>query len=395
MVKTHRIEVSPDVLRWAISNGEKSFESISKNYPIDKWLSDDEKKINPTFKQLQNFSRDTRIPFDYFLSNDMPKENFEFVNYRTVKNVQAKPSRRLIETIYSMESLQEWMKDYYFDQGISPKITKIEKINRNEDVIAVANKVRNLLDLDDLVYFKNNSRRKLDDREYFNLLRSKVTSLNVMVMMGGFVGTSTRRTFDINEFRAFALQDSEVPLIFINSKDSQRAKIFSLIHELIHILAHENELLNIQADNTLKTERWINQVVENVLIPKKAVTYDFDFNLSDEKNVELIANKYHLSNVATAIRLFNLKLISENIVDLIKEQQDVQMIENMQKKQIASDSAQGNYWNTVASRVDKVFANAVINYESQGYLSINKASAMLGVTAKSYAGMVEKIIGME
>ena len=39
----------------------------------------------------------------------------------------------------------------------------------------------------------------------------------------------------LSEFRAFTLVDPYVPLIFINSCDTDNGKLFSLVHETAHI----------------------------------------------------------------------------------------------------------------------------------------------------------------
>ena len=56
--------------------------------------------------------------------------------------------------------------------------------------------------------------------ENFRLLRNQISTIGVMVMMSGIVGSNTHRPLDTNEFRAFALVDEKAPLIFINSNDS-------------------------------------------------------------------------------------------------------------------------------------------------------------------------------
>jgi len=53
--------------------------------------------------------------------------------------------------------------------------------------------------------------------------------------MNGVVRQNTHKKLNIKEFRAFTLIDDYAPLIFINSNDSQNGKLFSLLHEAVHI----------------------------------------------------------------------------------------------------------------------------------------------------------------
>jgi len=63
-------------------------------------------------------------------------------------------------------------------------------------------------------------------------------------MQNGIALGNTHRPLDLNEFRAFTLIDEYAPLIFINSKDSNNGKTFSLLHELVHIFYGRNSLYN-------------------------------------------------------------------------------------------------------------------------------------------------------
>ncbi|MDO7803781.1 hypothetical protein Q7Q91_02130 [Lactiplantibacillus pentosus] len=54
----------------------------------------------------------------------------------------------------------------------------------------------------------------------------------------------------------------------------------------------------------------------------------------------------------------------------------------------------GDFYNTAISRIDRYYANAVINAESRGDMAIAKAASMLGVTLKTYHKTVDKILEM-
>ncbi|WP_420897457.1 ImmA/IrrE family metallo-endopeptidase [Bifidobacterium samirii] len=81
-------------------------------------------------------------------------------------------------------------------------------------------------------------------------------------MVDSKVGTANSRRLDVSEFRAFVLLDKVAPLIFINRNDSYTAMLFSLLHEIGHVLLGSNEVYN---DNGFSgendTERLINQAI--------------------------------------------------------------------------------------------------------------------------------------
>ena len=63
-------------------------------------------------------------------------------------------------------------------------------------------------------------------------------------MMNGVVGNNTHRKLSVNEFRAFTLIDEYAPLIFINTADSKNGKLFSILHEFVHVLLGKNSFYN-------------------------------------------------------------------------------------------------------------------------------------------------------
>lgn len=373
-----RVPVAKAVISWAVTHGEKSQEELRQKYQLQSWINPETDRDYPTFKQLQNFSRDTRIPFNYFFQAEVPHEKYEFVNFRTVNNTTVHPSRRLIETIQTMAARQEWMKDYLIAQDDGRKFKLIGSLSRQLSPEVAATKVHKLLKLEDK--FSQLS----TDELFFNQLRKTISSLGIMVMQNGVVGTNTHRPLDVAEFRAFILADEVAPLIFLNSTDSRKAKIFSLVHEFIHALLGDDEILNVSPDMDVSHERWINQVTRNVLLPAQHVTATLANDLSIAANLKRVSHIFHTSLVTTAIRLHTLGLTDNREINWAKTIQR-QSVESRTKE------AGGDFYNTAVSRVDRQFADAVISDEARGRLPVNQAAEMLGVTLKTYATTVDKL----
>ncbi|MCH4009948.1 ImmA/IrrE family metallo-endopeptidase [Companilactobacillus sp.] len=377
-----RIPVDGKVIQWAIDNGEKNDEDLLKKYSINKWKNAKNKSDYPTFNQLQGFSRDTKIPFRYLIKSSIPEENNDFVKYRTVNNSDVLPSRKLVDTIHQMESRQAWMKQYLLEQKTNHKFDLLNQLSVNIDPISASSNVIDILNLSS-VY-----QSFMTDDDFFSLLKNRISDYGVLVMQNGIVGSNTQRPLNVDEFRAFVLIDDIVPLIFINSKDSKTAKIFSLIHEFIHILLGNNEILNVSPDVDVKDERWINTVTINVLMPKERVLKIVNWNDSPEDNVRKLSRKFHTSILATSIRTVELNIFSQKIVDWAQVEQ---------KNALANkkSSSGGNFYNNAVSRVDLNFANAVISDEATGNMPLSTAADMLGVSLKTYQKTVNKILGLE
>ena len=105
-----KVNIQPEIIRWALSQvqEEKLVEKLMEN--IVQWLNGTK---DPTFNQIEDFSKKANIPLGYFFLQTPPVEQLDLLEFRTVDSVQlANPSRNLIDTIHEMERIQDWMKDY-------------------------------------------------------------------------------------------------------------------------------------------------------------------------------------------------------------------------------------------------------------------------------------------
>ena len=219
----------------------------------------------PTFNQHEQVSKALGIPFGYFFLQTPPNEDLSIVEYRTIDSIAlTKPSRNLIDTLHDMEQIQDWMHNYLLSIE-SDKLQFVGAINNKTDSMDIAKYIRQLLGIQ-IDWFKST---KTAD-ESFSILRNAMSNAGVIVMMSGIVENNTHRPLQIDEFRAFALVNEYAPLIFINSNDSVNGKLFSLLHEFVHICLGENSLFNDRYSTSQKvdkTEVICNVVAAEILVP--------------------------------------------------------------------------------------------------------------------------------
>ena len=112
---TINVNIQPEILTWVLDQiqKEKLGEKLLSN--VSQWLNGSKA---PTFSQIEDLSRRTEIPLGYFFLEKPPVEELKLLEFRTVDSIElTNPSRNLIDTIYEMEQVQDWMKNYRRDLG--------------------------------------------------------------------------------------------------------------------------------------------------------------------------------------------------------------------------------------------------------------------------------------
>ena len=287
---TAKFKVNNKILKWVlqIADDKLGVDWIDK---IKVWMKGEK---TPTIHQLQVLSKKSQIPFGNFFLSDPPVEEIPLLKFRTINNDEVtKVSSELLKMIDSMEMRSDWLEDYRIREGYSPILFvgmgKHKSQQSSEEIAKQILKFFNLKE-DWNIQLKSN-------QNAFNYLRTIITSHGIVVETSSFVGNNTRDGLNINEFRAFVLIKRYAPLIFINTKDSKNARLFSLVHELVHLWYGKTELFNynFQTDpkylNKKFEQRVNNNSNEGRMNNRIYDGYNFDLYFSLRKDFVVGKNK--------------------------------------------------------------------------------------------------------
>ena len=91
----------------------------------------------------------------------------------------------------------------------------------------------------------------------------------ILVSRNSVVGNSTARRLDVGEFRGFTIEDDGYVLVFVNTADAKTAQLFSLAHELGHVILGRTGISD--HSEHVDIERWCNKFAAAVIAPAEAV----------------------------------------------------------------------------------------------------------------------------
>ncbi len=362
-----RVDVKPELLRWARERARLDPAVLADRFPkLAEWERGERR---PTLKQLESFARATHAPVGYLFLSEPPVERVPIPDFRTLGGRQvARPSPDLLDTLYICQQRQEWFRNFAQSIG-EPPLTFVGAAQVGQDVVAAAAAMRRVLNFD------LDTRRRLPS--WTDALRqfiSQADALGVLVMVNGVVGSNNRRKLDPDEFRGFALSDDLAPLVFINGADTKAAQMFTLAHELAHIWLGASALSDVGpvvGVSTHRIETWCNQVAAELLVPLEvfAAEYRRDAELTGE--VSRLARWFKVSSLVILRRM-------QDIGGLTGEAFWQAYNSEVARLRTLSRTDGGDFYLTLAARVSKRFARAIVASTLEGQTLHRDAFRLLG-----------------
>lgn len=337
----------------------------------------------PTLSQVQKLGQRLHIPFGYFFLTKRPVEHFKILEFRTIDSVaHGEASPQLKDTIAQMEAVQDWVREYRRGEAY-PKVAFVGRC-RGMDVSQVLVTVRDVFEIP--VHWYADVK---DAEQAFRFFRRLCEQQGIIVMQNGVVGNNTHRPLSLDEFRAFVLTDDWAPLIFINARDGIRGRLFSLLHEVVHVFLGQNDLFNSPDRVTAfekEIERICNRVAAEILAPKKEFL-EIWAQCSREKDLQFsvkqAAKKFHCSLTVAARRALDLGCITQG--------QYEEMVSLFQKAFAKGKGKGGNYYNTLASRMDGPFVRMLADSVQMGNTTYTEAFRLTGTNNKTFAELVKDV----
>lgn len=360
------VEVQPSVFKWAINRSRKEAFLYNKFPKLSDWIDGES---SPTLRQLENFAKSTSTPLGYFFLKEPPNEIIPVPHYRTLTDdTPENASSELIDTLHIMQRRQGFMKDF-FSTNVGTKL-KFVGLYDGDKSIELAKLIIELLELKDRW-----ASTRSNWHEALKYLIGCCERKRITTMLNGVVGSNNARKLDVNEFRGFVLVDEIAPLIFINSSDSKAAQIFTLIHEVAHILVGQSAIVEASPTNSVEDniESLCNKAAAEVLCPREV----FIDKWKNEKDINIVAKYFKVSSTVVARRALELDLISIHKFYKYLEEIKHGLVET-------KGLSGGNFYSTTSIKLGRTFTEIVRSEVSSGKLLHRDAYRLTGLNGETF-----------
>jgi Zn-dependent peptidase ImmA (M78 family) len=380
-----RVDVRPELLRWACERSRLPPEVLLKRFPrLAEWEGGAAK---PTLRQLEEFANATTTPLGYLFLPEPPEEVLPIPDFRTLGDKPvSRPSPNLLDTVFDMQRRQAWLHDERIEEGLAP-LPFVGSATPDAEPEKVAVTMRRTLGLSaewaDLHSTWSKASRALRDR---------IEAVGVIVVANGVVGNNNYRNLDPEEFRGFVLTDDYAPLIFVNGADGKAAQMFTLVHELAHIWIGQAAVFDLHDMQPAPdpTERFCNAAAAEFLIPEAELRKAWPEAESRPERFQFLARRFKVSELVVARRALDLRLITRELFFSFYNEYS-----EHERRRLAVQSG-GNFYATQNSRIGRSFAEAVARAVREGRLLYRDAfdlTGLRGATFDRYIASLEASAG--
>jgi Zn-dependent peptidase ImmA (M78 family) len=205
-------------------------------------------------------------------------------------------------------------------------------------------------------------------------------------------------SFKQKDVFGFSLFDDEFPIILINNSTAQTRQIFTLFHELSHLVVHESGITK-RDDSYIEklhgharqVESFCNKLAAEFLMPvSNFKTMIKAFSKYDEQSVAELARTYKVSREVVLRRLLDLNLVSKQRYehDVKKWQEEYEA----KQKDDAQSKSGGNYYATQASYLGEKYLSLAFSSYYRGKISVEQLADYLNISVKNIPGLEQFVL---
>ena len=309
MAKSVKALITPEVLKWAREkyiNLEIDYAAKKINVAPERLEAWENGEEQPTIPQLKRIAKLYRIHISIFYLPVPPTSFQRPADYRVLPKRLATDEEQIyrlnaniVEAFKRRETLIEL---YELLEEPLPEITL--NVDRHRGRKRAAKKITEFLGF---------SREQLEEANNphaaLKFWKRAVEAKGILVCQ-----TNTHLSVKLETVRGFCIAQRPFPVIVINSKDRPYGRVFTLIHELVHIALGESVIQNtgfreIDRSDLNPIEEFCNLVAGEVLVPEDELLEIVKLQTLEE-NLSKISKQFHVSPEVIMRRLLILGKIS-------------------------------------------------------------------------------------
>lgn len=232
-----------------------------------------------------------------------------------------------------------------------------------------------------------------DTRAGFVAWRSRIEELGVLVFQASRVESS--------EASGFAYWADELPFVVVNRKDAPGRRLFSLLHELAHLMLHQSGVSDLDPEGRRpvsdeRVEVFCNKVAASALMPRLQFLSQPEIGRAPEgrrdwsdEDIQALAKTFSVSREAVVRRLLTLERTTEAFYRLKRAQylREYASTRTRERELRGGEGIPRNMPQETISNVGKPLVRMLLSQYHSQRLSLSELSGFLGVKVRHVPGI--------
>lgn len=364
--------VKPELLVWAREDAGYDLEVAATKISVkpQKLIAVEKGQDRLTVTQLRNLSNVYKRPLAFFYLPAPPESETYIQDFRHFPDPsEQKMSPALRLEVRKAKSRRDIALGLFDDLDLTPVVFDATA-SMEEGVEAVSRRIRNILD----VSFERQVRLRTD-YESLHFWRDTIETNGVLVFQA---------SIDKSEMRGFSLWFSPLPVTVMNAKDSPYGRVFTMVHELAHLMLRSAGLCDL---GDARIEKFCNAVAGEALVPsefilRERIVRDNQTHIWSDEMLTELANRYSVSREVVLRRLLSLDRTTQRFYELKRAEW---------AKTFKATEGYAPVPARAIAAAGKTFARLVLDSYHQNKISSTDAAQYLGVKL-THLGDIEQVL---
>jgi Zn-dependent peptidase ImmA (M78 family) len=376
-----KAKVTPELLAWARRSAGYALEEAAKkinNISAEKLAAWEEGIDQPTVKQLYKLAEVYKRPVGTFFLSELPQDFTIPRDFRRLPGeVAGVYSPALRRQIRLAEERRGTALELFEDLGEEPPAFSLAA-TLDDDPDEVASRIREALGVDPAGQF---SWRDPQRYRPFKQWRTRIENLGVLVFQATGVETQ--------EMLGFSFAEPILPVIALNRKIRPNGRIFTLLHEFVHLMLSQSSICDIDEEQPRPPEEqrievFCNRVAGAALVPAELLLREEIVAARpaarrewDEEDIKALALRFSVSREVIVRRLLIAGRTTEEFYRHKRR-------EYFQPPEVGDGQAGGpeNRAVRALSTLGTSFITLVLESHQQGHLTLSQVSGLIGERVK-------------
>jgi len=338
----------------------------------------------PTLQQVRKFANKVKRPVVFFFFERPPKDEIDPADFEDYRSQRGDLSSALRYAIRSAWERREAALELVEDSDLA--FPEVPTCRPSEPPQEVGLRVREWLSVTTPM-----QRRWGEDG--YGEWKKRVSAQGVLVF--------EYEDVDVSEARGFALAEDRLPVVAINGRDDNRARSFSLLHEVAHVwLRSGRALSDDRIEDTNEVERFCNAVAGAALLPVSELLSVPEVAAAGPAtvwgdDVSAVARRFGASRLATLRALYDAgKASGEAYWSLhrrtLKRYEDEKARERADRNRKQRETGEGTPFppgRKALKRHGTLFARIVLDAVAEHRIPVATATTLLGVDSERLPAM--------